>query len=76
MEEPQSLRALFTAAKDNKTALASRSDTNTDTYRDDVNSTIAKFRECQSQVGILSLFSSNESLDDVSTGDIPYAFWF
>ncbi|CAL5870933.1 uncharacterized protein PFLUO_LOCUS5175 [Penicillium psychrofluorescens] len=72
MEEPQSLRALFATAKDNKTALASRGDTNTDTFRDDVNSTIAKFRECQRQVGILSLFSSNESLDDVSTGDIPY----
>lgn len=70
MEESQSLRSLFTAAKDAKIALESRGDTNTESYRDAVNAAIAKFHECQRQIGILSLFSSNESLDDVSTGDI------
>ncbi|KAJ5881299.1 uncharacterized protein N7473_012352 [Penicillium subrubescens] len=72
MEESQSLRSLFTSAKDAKTALESRGDTNTESYRDAVNATIAKFHECQRQIGILSLFSSNESLDDMSTGDIQY----
>lgn len=70
MEESQSLRSLFTSAKDAKTALESRGDTNTESYRDALNAAIAKFHECQRQIGILSLFSSNESLDDVSTGDI------
>ncbi|GLI72649.1 type 2A phosphatase-associated protein 42 [Penicillium ochrochloron] len=72
MEESQSLRSLFISAKDAKTALESRGDTNTESYRDAVNAAIAKFHECQRQIGILSLFSSNESLDDVSTGDIQY----
>ncbi|OOQ89331.1 putative TOR signaling pathway regulator (TapA) [Penicillium brasilianum] len=72
MEESQSLRSLFASAKDAKTALESRGDTNTESYRDAVNAAIAKFHECQRQVSILSLFSSNESLDDVSTGDIQY----
>lgn len=72
MDQPQGLRSLFTTAKDEKTALASRSDTNIDTYQDDVKRTIAKFHECQRQVSILSLFSSNESLDDISTVDIQY----
>ncbi|KAJ5127829.1 hypothetical protein N7448_008608 [Penicillium atrosanguineum] len=72
MEESQSLRSLFQSARDDKTALETRGDTNTESYRDAVNATIAKFHECQRQISILSLFSSNESLDDVSTGDLPY----
>lgn len=75
MEKPQSLRSLFTSAKNDKDVLGSRGDTNTDSYKDDVQATIAKFQECQRQIGILSLFSSNESLDDVSTGDLPYGHY-
>lgn len=70
MEESQSLRSLFTSAKEAKTVLESRGDTNTESYRDAVNAAIAKFEECQRQVSILSIFSTNEALDDVSTGDI------
>lgn len=72
MEESQNLRSLFSAAKDDKTSLESRVDTNSESYRDLLNATIAKFQECQRQVSIVSLFSSNESLDDLSTGDIQY----
>lgn len=71
MEESQSLRSLFQSARDGKTELETRGDTNTEAYRDAVNATTAKFHECQRQISILSLFSSNESLDDVSTGDLP-----
>jgi hypothetical protein len=71
MEQPQTLRSLFTDAKREKTALESRADTNTDSYRSDVNATIAKLEECQRLVGTLSMFSSNELLEDLSTGDLP-----
>lgn len=73
MEESLSLRSLFKAAKEGKSSLEWRGDTNSEEYRNDVNAAIAKLQECQRQVGILSLFSSNESLDDVSSGDIQYA---
>ncbi|GIJ86114.1 hypothetical protein Asppvi_004987 [Aspergillus pseudoviridinutans] len=72
MEQPQSLRSLFTAAKAEKASLESRPDSNSDSYRKDVNETIAKFEECQRLVGQLSLFSSNEPLEDIATGDIQY----
>lgn len=72
MEQPQSLRFLFAAAKAEKTSLESRTDSNSDAYRSDVNATIAKFKECQRLVALLSLFSSNESLEDVATGDLQY----
>jgi hypothetical protein len=72
MEEQQSLRSLFASAKEQKSALGSRGDTNVESYRDEVNATIAKFQECQRQVSMLSLFSSNELLEDISTSDIQY----
>ncbi|KAJ5488934.1 hypothetical protein N7539_003824 [Penicillium diatomitis] len=72
MEESQSLRSLFQSAKDAKAGLESRGDTNSQEYQDAVNTAIAKFGECQRQVSVLSLFSSNEPLDDISTGDVQY----
>ncbi|KAL4931532.1 IGBP1/TAP42 family protein [Aspergillus undulatus] len=72
MEQPQTLRSVFTDAKREKTALETRPDTNSDTYRRDVNATTAKFEECQRLVGALSMFSSNELLEDISTNDLPY----
>ncbi|PYH44537.1 IGBP1/TAP42 family protein [Aspergillus saccharolyticus JOP 1030-1] len=72
MEQPQNLRTLFTEAKAAKTALESRTDSNTDAYRSDVNAVIAKLEECQRLVSLLSLFSSNEALEDISTGDLQY----
>ncbi|KKK21240.1 hypothetical protein AOCH_001875 [Aspergillus ochraceoroseus] len=72
MEQPQNLRSLFAEAKREKAALDARPDTNSDSYRGDVNATIAKFEECHRLVGALSMFSSNELLEDLSTSDLPY----
>lgn len=74
MEEPQTLRSLFETAKAEKSSLEARTDKNTDQYRSDVNATIANFEECQRLVGLLSLFSSNEALEDIATGDLQYYF--
>ncbi|KAL4937414.1 hypothetical protein BDV06DRAFT_73843 [Aspergillus oleicola] len=71
-EQPQTLRSVFNDAKREKTALETRPDSNSDAYRSDVSATIAKFEECQRLVGALSMFSSNELLEDLSTNDLPY----
>lgn len=71
-DQPQSLRSLFAAAKAAKTSLESRTDSTTDAYRADVNATIAQFEECQRIIQSLSLFSSNESLEDIATADLQY----
>ncbi|GAB1214520.1 hypothetical protein ATERTT37_003684 [Aspergillus terreus] len=70
MEQPQNLRTLFTTAKAEKTELEARPDTNTDRFRNDVSATITKLEECQRLVDVLSLFSSNEPLEDIATGDL------
>jgi TAP42-like family. len=71
-DQPQSLRALFEAAKSEKQTLESATETNTDSYRSEVNATIRKFEECRQLISQLSLFSRNESLDDITTGDLQY----
>ncbi|KAL5362373.1 TAP42-like protein [Aspergillus floccosus] len=72
MEQPQNLRTLFTTAKAEKTELEARPDTNTDRFRNDVSATITKLEECQRLVDVLSLFSSNEPLEDIATVDLQY----
>ncbi|KAL5341580.1 TAP42-like protein [Aspergillus crustosus] len=72
MEQPRSLRSVYDDAKRAKIALESRPDTNSDTYRSDVNAAIAKFEECQRLVSALSMFSSNELLEDITTSDLQY----
>lgn len=71
-EQPQNLRSLFAAAKNDKIALETRSDSNSEQYRSSVNAVIAKFEECQRQVQLLSLFSSNEPIEELATGDLQY----
>lgn len=69
-DQPQSLRALFDAAKASKTSLEHSSEPTSEAYRDAVSATIAKLEECQKLISQLSLFSSNEGLEDVSTADL------
>lgn len=69
-DQPQNLRSLFVTAKADKTALEVRPDTTSELYRRDVTAVIAKFEECQRLVRLLSLFSANEPIEEVSTGDL------
>lgn len=71
-ENSQNLQTLFATAKKEKQSLESSLETNTDEYRSQVNATIAKFEECQQLISRLSLFSPNESLEDIATGDLQY----
>lgn len=71
-ERPQNLQALFAAAKERKRELESSLETNSDSYRDKVNATIADFEECQKLIRELSLFSSNEGVEDIATADLQY----
>ncbi|KAK2766938.1 hypothetical protein FQN54_006253 [Arachnomyces sp. PD_36] len=71
-EQPQNLQALFVAAKNKKKAVESSTEPNSDSYRELVSSAIKRFEECQRFISQLSLFSDNESLDDISTGDLQY----
>ncbi|OJD12300.1 hypothetical protein AJ78_07076 [Emergomyces pasteurianus Ep9510] len=64
----ETLHALFSRAKSQKKALESPSSENTPQLSD----VIAEFEECQRRIAQLSLFSANESLDDITSGDLQY----
>ena len=68
--QPQNLQALFASAKAQKEALENDSPVNNPQYQDKLDATISAFENCLKLVSNLALFSSNESLEDVSTTDL------
>lgn len=71
-EQPQSLNALLASAKAQKEDLEANSPVNNPQYQDKLDATISTFENCQTKIAKLALFSSNESLEDISTSDIQY----
>ncbi|EED23278.1 TOR signaling pathway regulator (TapA), putative [Talaromyces stipitatus ATCC 10500] len=71
-DQPQSLKELFQAAKEQKLSLETSAEPNSDAYRQQVSDTINKLQECQRLISQLSLFSSNEGLEDVSTANLQF----
>jgi len=69
-DEPQSLRACYTDAESKRKALDSIFDTNSDNYQENLASAIAKYEECVRIAAEVSLFSTNETLEDISSGDL------
>ncbi|KAH8714060.1 type 2A phosphatase-associated protein 42 [Phaeosphaeriaceae sp. PMI808] len=71
-EQPQSLRALFSTAERAQQELASSYETNTPTFQENLGKTIATFEECLKLSQQVSLFSPNETLEDISSSDLQY----
>ncbi|KAI1925804.1 Type 2A phosphatase-associated protein 42 [Ophidiomyces ophidiicola] len=71
-EEPKSLQILFSSAKAQKKSLESAPNTNDEAYQDQLDSTLQLFETCHKLIAKLSLFSPNESLEDITTADLQY----
>lgn len=71
-EQPQSLRAFFAKAERARQELTSSYEPNSPTYQENLTQTIATYEECLKLSEQISLFSPNESLEDISSGDIQY----
>ncbi|GME62055.1 TAP42-like protein [Neofusicoccum parvum] len=69
-QQPQSLRGLFASAEVKRKELEASYDSNSDAYQQKLNSAIATYEECLRVADRVSLFSPNETLEDVSSGDI------
>ncbi|KAL8740729.1 MAG: hypothetical protein Q9190_006598 [Brigantiaea leucoxantha] len=72
MEPHMSLRALFGTGKKQKKQLESISDSTAATYHENLRSAITVFEECRSLTERMSLFSPNETEDDISSSDLQY----
>lgn len=70
------LRGLFASAKAQRKDLESYPDTASSLYQENLLAAIETFEECRDLANRLSIFSTNESEDDVSSGDLQYEFLF
>ncbi|KAF2873407.1 type 2A phosphatase-associated protein 42 [Massariosphaeria phaeospora] len=70
--EPQSIRALFSTAERTREELSSAYETNSPTFQEKLTTAIATYEQCLKLSEQISLFSPNETLDDVSSSDLQY----
>ncbi|KAL3420340.1 TAP42-like family protein [Phlyctema vagabunda] len=68
----QNIKSLFNAAERQRQVIESSWDTNTATYQQNVAAAIASYEDCRQMVDRLSLFSPNETLEDITSGDLQY----
>ncbi|KAH6631769.1 TAP42-like protein [Chaetomium tenue] len=72
-DDPRSLKVLFADAESKRLALSnSPFPPNSTQYADTISSAVKLYRDCLTLIGALSIFSPNESLEDLSTSDLPF----
>jgi hypothetical protein len=68
----QSIKTLFGVAESKRKAVETSRDSNSSSYKENLAAAIATFEECRELADRLSLFSPNETLEDIATGDLQY----
>lgn len=71
-EEPRTLKSAFQAAEEKRLAVEASYDMVSSSYQDDVAGARRAYEECAHIIDRISLFSPNESLEDLATSDLPY----
>ena len=72
MSETRNIRELYQAAEMQKRLVDSASAYSGSTYLANLAMAIRKFEDCKEQAAKISLFSINETLEDVASRDLPY----
>lgn len=70
-DESTCLRHVFTKAKSQRQSLESFPSSSDATYQQNVLAAIESLEECRRIARSISLFSANETLEDVASGDLP-----
>ncbi|KAJ8118734.1 hypothetical protein OPT61_g348 [Boeremia exigua] len=70
--EDQSIRGLFSKAERIREDLSASYEPNSPTYQENLSNAIATYVQCLKKAEDYSLFSPNETLEDVSSSDIQY----
>jgi immunoglobulin-binding protein 1 len=70
----QSIKSLFSLAESKRNAAEAARDTSSSAYRENIAVAIATYEECRQLADRLSLFSPNETLEDIASGDLQYVF--
>ncbi len=70
--EPRSLKSVFASAEEARLELERNYDAKSESYTDTLSVAIKGYNECLKLISAFAIFSSNESLDDIATSDLPY----
>ncbi len=71
-EGDRSLRSVFEDAETTRSSLENSYDSNSTTFQDSVQSALKFYDQCLDIAGRISLFSPNETLEDINTADLQY----
>ncbi|GAB7362237.1 hypothetical protein MBLNU230_g2262t1 [Neophaeotheca triangularis] len=71
-EESRSLRSIHTEAEQNRNTLSTFPSSNSDVFQETLTKAINLYTQCLELADRLSLFSPNESLEDISTSDLQF----
>lgn len=72
MDDSKSLKSVFAQAEERRLALEGAFEVTDPSYRDVLTDAIGDYTECLELISQLRIFSPNESLEDLSTTDLPY----
>lgn len=75
-DSPHNIRTLFDSVNQLREQLETSDDTTSTTYLETFRAAISTFLECRRLADELSLFSQNESLEDIASGDLQYAITY
>ena len=70
MDSDINIRTLFTTAKNQRKELESSPDPTSSVYQENLQAAITSLEECRKIADRISLFSPNETEDDISSGDL------
>lgn len=70
MDTDTNIRTLFTSAKNQRKELESFSEPTSSVYQENLQAAITSLEECRKIADRISLFSPNETEDDISSGDL------
>jgi hypothetical protein len=72
LHKNMSIRSLFESAERQRKEIEASWETNTATYQQNLAAAISTYEECLLLADRLSLFSSNETLEDLTSSDLQY----
>ncbi|KAK5165183.1 Type 2A phosphatase-associated protein 42 [Saxophila tyrrhenica] len=71
-EVDRSLRSVFEDAETKRSSIENSYDSNSSTFQDNVRSALQLYEQCLQIADRISLFSPNETLEDINTADLQY----
>lgn len=72
--EDQNIKSLFAQAERKRQEIEQTYDRNSSAYHDNLATAIGSYEECRVLADRQSLFSPNEILEDITTGDLPWVY--